>query len=71
MKFIVFAAATALALAACSPPSSSRTESAPVIELSEQARSEMERVNAARLTTEIPETMLPRAEPEAAAPASK
>jgi len=74
MKFIVLAAASALALAACSEPSSSRAEREPVVELSDHARGEMERVNAARLTTEIPATFIdteaPVAPAEGAQPAA-
>jgi lipoprotein-anchoring transpeptidase ErfK/SrfK len=55
MKFTVFAALSALALAACSQPSSQqRVEREPVVALSPQLRSEMARVNASRLTSQLP-----------------
>ncbi|GIK48698.1 MAG: L,D-transpeptidase family protein [Hyphomonadaceae bacterium] len=75
MKFIVLAAASALAFAACAEPDSPRAGTAPVVELSEQARGEMERVNAARLTMELPVNFVERETPvspppEAAQPAA-
>lgn len=55
MKLTVFAALSALALAACSqPPSQQRVEREPVVALSPQLRSEMARVNASRLTSQLP-----------------
>lgn len=67
MKFIVFAAASALALAACSDPQP-RVVEQPVIQISDQSRAEMSRVNAARVTVPMPETL---AEPVADAPDSE
>lgn len=55
MKLTVFAALSALALAACSQPASQqRVEREPVVALSPQLRSEMARVNASRLTSQLP-----------------
>ncbi len=56
MRVIVFAAASALALSACSDPQP-RVAQAPVVQLSADARSEMARVNDARLTTPMPPTL--------------
>ncbi len=69
MKYIFFAAASALALAACSDPQP-RVVEAPVVQMSQQSRAEMTRVNAARITVPMPETLIePVAEtPTAAVP---
>lgn len=72
MRLAVLFAAPALALAACSPPAS-RDAERPKIEMSEAARSAMERVNAARLTVAMPETYTERRAdpaPSAEAPAA-
>ncbi len=66
MKHFVLAAASALALAACSDPQP-RVVQQPVVQLSEQSRAEMSRVNAARITVPMPETL---AEPVADTPAT-
>ena len=67
MKLVLFAAAPFLLLAACSPPASQNTAPAPV-QMSSQARTEMDRINAARFTTTLPDT-LPTA-PATAVPAA-
>jgi lipoprotein-anchoring transpeptidase ErfK/SrfK len=56
MKLAVLIVPLAL-LAACSPPSNE--SSTPVVQMSETARSEMERVNAARFTTPMAPTLAP------------
>src|SRR5688572_23029718 len=54
MKFIAIVAPLALFAAACSPPASNTQSSPPVVQLAESTRSEMDRVNASRFTTQMP-----------------
>lgn len=68
MKFAVLAAAPFFLLAACSPPT--EQSSAPTVQMSENARSQMARVNEARFTMDMPANLadLP-ALPQSAVPA--
>ncbi|MBC7767767.1 MAG: murein L,D-transpeptidase [Phycisphaerales bacterium] len=68
MRFTMLAAASFFALAACGQPSRSAPapEGPPQISMTEQVRSEMQRVNTARLTVAMPETMTERPAPAAA-----
>lgn len=67
MRLTVLAAAPFLLLAACSEPQTAAApERAPAVAMSERARSEMERVNTARLTVAMGETIAERATPVAA-----
>jgi lipoprotein-anchoring transpeptidase ErfK/SrfK len=54
MKFIAVVAPLALFAAACSPPASNTQSSPPVVQMAESTRSEMDRVNASRFTTQMP-----------------
>lgn len=75
MKFIAFVAPLVLLGAACSPPASDTQSSAPVVQMAESTRAEMDRVNASRFTTPMPaqapeatERGLPAAAPTPAPP---
>jgi len=56
MKYLMMAAASALLLAACAPEAEAPS-SPPPVQLSEQARSEMDRVNSARFTMQMPASL--------------
>jgi lipoprotein-anchoring transpeptidase ErfK/SrfK len=58
MKFIAIAAPLILLAAACSPPASNQS-SAPVVQMAENTRAEMDRINAARFTTPMSPTLAP------------
>ncbi|GAM98526.1 erfK/srfK [alpha proteobacterium U9-1i] len=67
MRLAFIAAAPLLLLfAACSPPAADTNAAPPMVQMSSDARSTMERVNSARFTNPMPATL---AEPLAAAPA--
>lgn len=68
MKLAVLAAAPFLLLAACSPPA--EQSSAPTVQMSENARSQMARVNEARFTMDMPANLADvPALPQSAVPA--
>src|SRR5262249_54416192 len=55
---IAIAAPLVLLAAACSPPASNQSE-APVVQMAESTRAEMDRVNASRFTTPMSPTLAP------------
>ncbi|MGQ0532708.1 MAG: L,D-transpeptidase family protein [Caulobacteraceae bacterium] len=68
MKRVMTAVASALLLAACSPPAAEQS-SVPTIEMSETARTQMAQVNAARFTMQMPASLADvPAIPESAVP---
>jgi lipoprotein-anchoring transpeptidase ErfK/SrfK len=54
MKFIAVVTPLVLLAAACSPPAADTQSSAPVVQMAEATRAEMDRVNASRFTTPMP-----------------
>src|SRR5689334_664357 len=73
MRLMLMAAASALMLAACSPPAAEQS-SAPTIEISQTSRAQMDEINSARFTmamaaslADVPAVPAP-AVPEGAAP---
>jgi hypothetical protein len=54
MKFIAVVTPLVLFAAACSPPAADTRRSAPVVQMAEATRAEMDRVNASRFTTQMP-----------------
>jgi len=56
MKYVMMAAASALMLAACAPEAQAPS-SPPPVQMSETARSEMDRVNSARFTMQMPASL--------------
>ncbi|HYD86202.1 MAG TPA: L,D-transpeptidase [Vitreimonas sp.] len=67
MRLIAFAVAPLMVLACSEQSARTRAERAPVVEMSEQARVEMLRVNASRLSMEIPAQLV---QPEPSEPAA-
>ncbi len=69
MKLIVLAAASVLALAACSPAAEAPS-SAPTVEMSADARAQMAEINSARFTMQMPDSLADvPAVPQSAVPA--